>query len=69
MALPYTVLMQTKLLGSFEICNVMIYEKFRKRDLFLAFNMENSYRIQIITETFLVSIPQIFIQANNNYRI
>jgi hypothetical protein len=57
MAIPYMVLMQTRLLGSFEVSNAMIYEKFRKRDLFLVFNMENSYRIQIITETLLQSIP------------
>ena len=46
----------------------MIYEKFRKRDLFLVFNMENSYRIQIIVELLCQSVPQIFIQAYNNYR-
>ena len=35
----------------------MIYEKFVKREAFAMLDLENSYRVQILTELFLQSMP------------
>ena len=53
-------------MGSFESCSNLIYDKFVRRDQFLLFNIENSYRVQITVELVMESIPQIIIQATNN---
>ena len=66
LALPYALLHQFKLMGSFETCNSFIYHKFARRDQFLLFNLENSYRVQIVAELILEALPQIMIQASNN---
>lgn len=49
--------------------NNYIYNKFKKRDQFLLFNMENSYRIQLVVEFFFQALPQVIIQATNNNMI
>jgi hypothetical protein len=43
--LPYAALMQFKLLGSFEDLNRYFFNKFKRKDQFLLFNLENSYRL------------------------
>lgn len=45
LALPYSLLQQLKLMGSSEARNKMIYDKFQRKDQFLLFNLENSYRV------------------------
>lgn len=66
LAVPYAVLQQLKLLGSFDKTNMIIFGKFLRRDQFLLFNLENSYRVQIVIELVLEAFPQIIIQAMNN---
>lgn len=52
-AIPFAVLHWLKLMGGNENYNRQIADKFRKQDQFQFFNIENSYRIQIIVETAL----------------
>jgi hypothetical protein len=61
LSIPYAGLQWFKLMGSFEQFNEFIYEKFSRRDQFLLFNLENSYRIQIFVELILQTLPQIII--------
>jgi len=37
--------------------NDFIYNRFKRRDQFLLFNMENSYRVQIVVEFALEALP------------
>lgn len=64
--IPYAILQQTKALSSFEVTNGMIYEKFVKREAFTMLDLEGSYRVQILTELFMQSLPQVIIQLLNN---
>ena len=59
--LPYAVLQQLKLLGSFEKTNLIIFEKFLQRDQYEMFNLENSYRVQMVVEATVASVPQLAI--------
>lgn len=56
-ALPYTILHQFKAMGGFEDCNDFIYAKFKRRDQFLLFNLENSYRVQLLVEFIFQTFP------------
>ena len=57
----YAILHQFKVMGGSEEYNRHISDKFRKQDQFQFFIIENSYRVQILIETVLETIPQIII--------
>lgn len=61
LAFPYAILQQLKLMAAHTPSNDYIYNKFKKRDQFLLFNMENSYRIQLVVEFFFQALPQVII--------
>ena len=44
-------------MGGFEDCNDFIYAKFKRRDQFLLFNLENSYRVQLLIEFIFQTFP------------
>ena len=50
LAFPYAILQQLKLMAAGTPFNDCIYNRFKRRDQFLLFNMENSYRIQLVVE-------------------
>ena len=65
-AFPYAFLAQFRLLGAHDGANAYIYDQFPRKDEFVFFNMENSYRIQTVVEIALQCFPQMVIQAKNN---
>lgn len=56
LAIPFAVLHWFKLMGGSENYNRHITDKFKK-DHQLFFNLENSYRMQIVFETALQTVP------------